>query len=236
MSEPSRLAQKRERTRQALLKAARELVYERGHEKISIQDITERADVGLGTFYNYFECKQTVFEAVLDEIRGQFNQRLNAVRQPVKDPAMIMALTLKYCLQQAQDNDEWNTFLTYSGLAPEDHLLEHDEEQCLQDIQRGVQAGRFKVDDVYYMQSLIMGMIRHVNKEISRGCLGRNAMENTIRYILRMLGLPDVVAKALGETRLPPVQAPARHSPGSGLPRPTSFGNIESVDRSKLVG
>lgn len=236
MSEPSRLAQKRERTRQALLQAARDLVYERGHEKISIQDITERADVGLGTFYNYFECKQTVFEAVLDEIRGQFNQRLDLIRQPVKDPAMIVALTLKYCLQQAQDNDDWSTFLTYSGLSPENHLLEQDDEQCLEDIQRGVQAGRFKVDDVYYIQSLITGMVRHVNKEISRGRLGRNAMENTVRYVLRMLGLPDVVAKALAETRLPPIQEPARHAPGTVLPQPTSFANIESVDQSKLVG
>lgn len=238
MSEaPTRLARKRERTRQALLRAARELVYERGHEKISIQDITERADVGLGTFYNYFESKQMIFEAVLDEIRGDFNQHLDKIREPVKDPAMMMALTLKFCMTEAQDNDEWTTFLTYSGLADGNHLLEQDEEQCLQDIQRGVRAGRFKVDDIYYTQSLIMGMVRHVNREISHGRLARSAMENTARYILRMLGLPDLVAKALAATRLPPVAAPARQPVKPAVTETTlQTGNSASVDRPKLVG
>ncbi|MBD3646697.1 MAG: TetR/AcrR family transcriptional regulator [Pseudomonadales bacterium] len=237
MSEPTRLARKREKTRQALLNAARELVYERGHEKISIQDITERADVGLGTFYTYFESKQIIFEAVLDEIRQRFNERLDAIRAPVKDPAMMMALTLKFCLEQAQDNEEWNTFLTYSGLADGHHRLEQNEEQCLQDIQRGVRAGRFKVDDVYYTQSLVMGMVRHVNREISLGRLSRSAMENTARYILRMLGLPDLVAKALAATRLPPVAAPARQPVGQGVRKePTIPATPASVDQPKLVG
>ncbi|MGK0338981.1 MAG: AcrR family transcriptional regulator, partial [Candidatus Azotimanducaceae bacterium] len=53
MVEPTRLVRKRERTRQALIEAAAVLVDERGHERISIQDITDKADVGLGTFYNY---------------------------------------------------------------------------------------------------------------------------------------------------------------------------------------
>jgi AcrR family transcriptional regulator len=202
--------------------------------EISIQDITEHADVGLGTFYNYFESKQAIFEAVLDEIRDQFNQRLNTIRQPVKDPATIMALTLKYCLQQAQDNDDWNRFLTYSGLADGSRLLEQDEEQCLQDIQRGAKAGRFKVEDVHYTRSLIMGMVRHVNTEISAARLGRNAIEHTIRYILRMLGLPDLVAKALADSRLPPVQSPALQRPA----RLTSvtLPEADPVDQSKLVG
>lgn len=243
MSEPARLAKKRERTRQALVTAARDLVYERGHEKIAIQDITRKADVGLGTFYNYFDSKEHIFEAVLDEMRAQFNQCLEVIRKPVKDPAMILALTLKYSLQQAQDNHDWKTFLAYSGLSTQDHLLEQDDEQCLGDIQRGARAGRFKVDDVYYARNLIMGMIRHVNHEISRGHLGRNAIEDTVRYILRMLGLPDVVAKALANSRLPSVQSssPRHPSPAKIIPVAANFTNAhftdtESVDRSDLVG
>lgn len=209
MSDKDKLASKRERTRRALLDAARALVYERGHDKIAIQDITERANVGLGTFYNYFETKHAVFEAVLDEIRRRFNDRLDDIRRPIKDPALIVAVTLKYCFLEAQDNEEWHTFLTYSGLDGE-RMLHQDEEQCLTDIRRGVSAGRFKVDDVYFAQSLVLGMVKHVNHEIARGRLGRRAMEDATRYILRMLGLPDLVAKALVQTPLPPVPAPRR--------------------------
>lgn len=228
MSDTDKLARKRERTRRALLDAAHELVYERGHEKIGIQDITERAQVGLGTFYNYFETKQAIFEAVLDEIRQRFNERLDALREPIKDPALIVAVTLNYCFREAQDNEEWHTFLTYSGLDGE-RVLHQDEEQCLMDIRRGVSAGRFKVDDVYFAQSLVLGMVKHVNHEIARGRLGRQAMEDTTRYILRMLGLPDLVAKALVQTPLPPVAAPRR------TPRATPEEASERVDDESNV-
>ena len=80
MVEPTRLVRKRERTRQALVEAARSLVEERGHERLSIQDITDRADVGLGTFYNYFDNKQMIFEAALEGIREKFETRLTTLR------------------------------------------------------------------------------------------------------------------------------------------------------------
>ena len=210
MTNSERLERKRQKTREALLDAARSLVLERGHEPIAIQDITECADVGLGTFYNYFDSKQAIFEAVLGQIRDNFNRDLDRIRQPLKDPALIVAQTLKFCFQQAQDNDEWSRFLTFSGLIG-DYSLHQDEEQCLTDLRRGVAAGRFKVEDISFAQSLVTGMVRHVNNEITHGRLGRHAMEDTTRYILRMLGLPDLVAKALVQTPLPPVPISRLH-------------------------
>jgi AcrR family transcriptional regulator len=210
MSEPRLLHRKKERTRCALLSAARMLFYEGSDEdKISIQHITDRANVGLGTFYNYFESKQVFFEAVLDEIRASFNERLTELRVPLKDPATIVAVTLRYCFQQAQDNDEWLNFLSYSGISGE-HFLHQDDDQCLADIKWGAESGRFQVDDVHFTCSLVMGMVRHVTSEIFKGNLNRDAMSETTRHVLRMLGIPDLVAKALTQVPLPPVAAPRR--------------------------
>jgi AcrR family transcriptional regulator len=216
MNDIKRTNRKRERTRAALVNAARNLVFSRGQEKISIQDITDEADVGLGTFYNYFETKSMAFEAVLEQIRGQFTANLNQRREPLKDPATVMAFTLQYCFAQAQDNQEWNTFLTYSGLSG-DYLLHQDEDQLLADIQRGVKAGRFKAEDIKFTQSLILGIVRHVNQEIRQGRLARSAMAEATRHILRMLGLPDQVAKALTQTPLPPVAVARRTETGANL-------------------
>ena len=209
MGEAGRLQRKKVKTRYALVSSARELVYERRHDKISIQDITDRADVGLGTFYNYFDSKRMVFEAVLDEIREDFNQHLTELRKPLKDPATVLAVTMQYCLLQAQDNQEWRTFLSYSGLKG-DYSLQQEESQCLADIRRGAERGRFQVEDVSFTGSLIMGMIRHVSAEISCGNLSRSAMQETTRHILRMLGIPDLAAKALTQAPLPPVAAPKK--------------------------
>ncbi len=211
MVEPTRFASKRTKTRLALVTAARELVKERGHEKISIQDITDRADVGLGTFYNYFETKQMVFEAVLDEMRERFNERLSNLRDALTDPATMLAATLQFCFIEALDNEEWHEFVASSGLQGS-YLLLQDHEQCLADIQLGTKRGRFKVDNPEFVAGLIQGMARHVTQEIIAGRLPREAIKDTSKYILRMLGLPELAAKALTQTPLPPVAA-ARRQP-----------------------
>ena len=212
MSESDRLARKRQKTQRALLDAARELVYERGHDRVAISDITERADVGLGTFYNYFESKPAIFEAVLDDIQARFREQLGCVRQPLKDPALIVSHTLRFCLHQAQTYDEWNSFLKYSGLSG-DYMLAQDEQQCLEDLARGAAAGRFKLEDVEFARTLILGIMRQVTAEIAEGRRDMSAIEEATRYILRMLGMPDLVAKALVQTPLPPTEAPRKISP-----------------------
>lgn len=197
---------KRPRTQEALITAARELVFERSHAKISIQDITCRAGVATGTFYNYFTTKQDVFEAVVENYRNQIALEFEETRGRLKDPAMMVSVTLKYYFHQAQHNEEWRTFLSFSGL-PGRIDLRQDNDECLKDIERGVAAGRFKVEDSHFAQSLIGGMIDHVNVEIAKGRLAPDTADNAVRYILRMLGLPDPVAKALTQSPLPPVSA-----------------------------
>jgi hypothetical protein len=53
-------------------------------------------------------------------------------------------------------------------------------------------------------------MFRHVVSAIDKGHVGRNATDYAIRSILQMLGLPEIVAKALTQTALPPMAAQKR--------------------------
>jgi AcrR family transcriptional regulator len=50
------------RTRVELLAAFRNLVLERGYDKIRVADISDRADVGRSTFYEHFESKHDILE------------------------------------------------------------------------------------------------------------------------------------------------------------------------------
>ena len=50
-----------ERTRQALLAALRDLLFERGYDGFAVRDIVERANVGRSTFYEHFESKEEIF-------------------------------------------------------------------------------------------------------------------------------------------------------------------------------
>lgn len=197
--------EKRASTRQALLDAAQDLVFERGHDRISIQDITSRANVATGTYYNYFDSKGEIFEAVADELRREIAGALEETRNRIKDPAMKVAVTLKYYFVQALDNEDWNEFTRNANLG---HLrLQQERQERLEDLQRGVKGGRFKLDDVHFSEQLISGMIDHVNQSIALGKIGRRSIDHAVRSILQMLGLPDMVTKAVIQTALPPIAA-----------------------------
>src|ERR1700678_2967726 len=69
---PRRAAGRRERhraeTRDRLYRAALDLFAERGFLRTTVEDITEAADVGKGTFFNYFPTK----EHILPEFGGAY--------------------------------------------------------------------------------------------------------------------------------------------------------------------
>ncbi len=59
---------KGERTRRALLDAAEAIFATHGYSDASIVRITERAGVGQGTFYLYFDSKLQIFEELVDDL------------------------------------------------------------------------------------------------------------------------------------------------------------------------
>jgi AcrR family transcriptional regulator len=57
-----------ERTLRKILDAARDEFGERGFSDSSIVAITQRAGVALGTFYTYFDSKESVFQALVKDM------------------------------------------------------------------------------------------------------------------------------------------------------------------------
>ncbi|MDR3739268.1 MAG: TetR family transcriptional regulator [Terracidiphilus sp.] len=78
--QPGRRERKAAETRRALFRAALKLFSERGFSNVTVEDITEAADVGKGTFFNYFPTKDHVL-GVMAEI--QVGQIAEAVAQAV---------------------------------------------------------------------------------------------------------------------------------------------------------
>lgn len=63
----TRFDQRKQCTRRQIRDAAVALVLERGYDAVSIQDITDRADVGRGTFYLHFRDKQEVIASAIQD-------------------------------------------------------------------------------------------------------------------------------------------------------------------------
>lgn len=70
MSAPPR-TEKGTRTRARILQVAAEVFADLGYHDASIVKITQRANVGQGTFYLYFPSKQDVFEEVVRDLNSR---------------------------------------------------------------------------------------------------------------------------------------------------------------------
>lgn len=57
-------------TRAALLRALPDLMMERGYERLTIQNVLERAQVGRATFYAHFDSKDDLLAASVDSLRS----------------------------------------------------------------------------------------------------------------------------------------------------------------------
>lgn len=73
------------RSRRALGSALVELVLERGFTALTVEDITERADVARATFYAHFKDKEGLFARVTSDLLEELGERL---RPTIADSAV----------------------------------------------------------------------------------------------------------------------------------------------------
>ena len=70
----SRHERRRLQTRALLIRTTLQLVLEKGYDAILVQDITDRADLGRGTFYLHFKDKEEVVWAAFRDLFEEFEQ------------------------------------------------------------------------------------------------------------------------------------------------------------------
>jgi AcrR family transcriptional regulator len=74
------------RTRASLVEAARKIFERDGFLGARITDIAEEAHVAHGTFYTYFDDKETIFRAVVESLQSDFLATDQSLRPAVETP------------------------------------------------------------------------------------------------------------------------------------------------------
>lgn len=92
----------RETNRLAILKSARNLFKEKGYETVTIRDICEKSGVPRSSFYLMFSNKKDILKAMLDEVKVDFQTKINDFIQAPNDYERIWFLTASY-LKVAED-------------------------------------------------------------------------------------------------------------------------------------
>ena len=111
-----RVQRRQLRNKKALLSAARQLIHKKGVDTATMQEITELADVGVGTMYNYFRSKDDlVRQIVRDDMDDLVECTLNS-RDSSFDPVRQGGYNYWYFLQKLAQDPLWKHLLARPGL------------------------------------------------------------------------------------------------------------------------
>ena len=206
-SGPTRLDRRKARTRQALIDAAVRLIAEGRGDRASVQEITEAADIGFGSFYNHFESKDQLFETASSEVLERWGRMIDRASAGISDPAEVFSLSLRLSARLSWTHPEVARFITGAGL----DLLDAPgglAPRALRDIQAGQAAGQFSVADAEVALSAVagglIGLLRLHQRHPER--VEESSVDELAEACLRLLGLPAAKARRLAGLPLPAIE------------------------------
>ncbi|ORV45972.1 TetR family transcriptional regulator [Mycolicibacter engbaekii] len=141
----NRLERRKLRTRAALIRAAQGFIAQ-GRLAVPVLEITQAADVGMGSFYNHFDSKEELFAAAVTDALDNIGALLDSYTADIADPAEAFAanyrLTGRLFRLRPQETalllaNSSTLILSDRGLSP----------RALRDITAAVQQGRFTLTD-----------------------------------------------------------------------------------------
>lgn len=109
---PARQDRRKERTRSALIDAAQRLIATGDDAHVSIQGITDLADVGFGSFYNHFESKEQLFETAASAAVDDYLRWLDERLPDDGDPAARLVESVRHTGRLALEHPRTAAVLT----------------------------------------------------------------------------------------------------------------------------
>ncbi|MGZ8801271.1 MAG: TetR/AcrR family transcriptional regulator [Mycobacterium sp.] len=199
----NRLDRRKARTRAALIRAAQNLIAQ-GRTNVSILEITQAADVGMGSFYNHFETKEQLYDAAVEAVMDAYGQRLDHVTAGIQDPAEVFASSFRLTGRLHRREPEFSRVL-FNNLP---RLLSADDglaPRARRDIAAAVDAGRFDVEDLDVAVTITAGALIALGQLLDDQP-DRDVEQTTDRItqdLLRMFGLPRRQAHRISTKPLP---------------------------------
>ncbi|WP_278265248.1 TetR/AcrR family transcriptional regulator [Nocardia sp. AG03] len=200
---PTRSDRRRERTRAALLGAARKFLSE-GKSAVSIKEITDAADVGFGSFYNHFDSKEQLFDEAVRSALEVYSEMRDQVVARYDDPAEIFAVSFRLTGRLQRLLPEMVRVVLHSGMG----VMLRDEglaPRARHDIVAAQEAGRFEPMDpdlaVMAAGGTLLGLLQRLDADPDADAA---ALADEMAYrALRMFGVTKRTAQRLSSGPLP---------------------------------
>ncbi|MEV7385477.1 TetR/AcrR family transcriptional regulator [Streptomyces sp. NPDC091215] len=200
---PRRVDRRRARTRGALVCAAQRLLAE-GRTDVPIQEITELADIGVGSFYNHFDSKEDLFRIAVEEALEWWGSVMDRLTADVEDPAVAYAQSFRMTGRLHRRHPELSRILLHHGL----ELAQSERglaPRAAHDIRAAMAAGRFQVEDLDLALAvtagavLALGALLHAQPDRDDAA----SADLVVRGLLRQFGIPADEAARICSLELP---------------------------------
>ena len=187
-------------TRLRLFRCALQLFSERGFSNVTVEDITESADVGKGTFFNYFDSKEHVLGVMAEIQIGKVREALTQAEAGKRPIRTVLQQLFQHLAEEPGRSPDLARTLISSFLASERvRILVHEHmargRRSLAAIFAvGQQSGeidpRLKKDNLaWLLQQQVLGTILLWSL---RGELRlESAMGNTFQHFWRAIARPS---------------------------------------------
>jgi AcrR family transcriptional regulator len=202
---PNRLARRKQRTRAALIAAARAFIAA-GKLSVPVLEITQAADVGMGSFYNHFDSKDELFAAAVNEVLDLHGARLDKLIAAMDDPAEKFACSYRLTGRLFRQRPQESAVLLSTGLP----LMKADRglaPRALRDIIAAADAGRFAVTDPDLALAIAGGALLGLG-QLLMAQPERDDAETADRFtedLLRLFGMTAKEARRLCQLPLPDI-------------------------------
>jgi AcrR family transcriptional regulator len=148
--ELSRRERKKDETRHRIFHAAIDLFREKGFEQTTVDDITEKADVAKGTFFNYFRRKEVVL-AFLSETRLQAIEEdagaILAESRPAREKLMDLYTTAASAYEEDRELSRYVLIeLMTRMFSPTEEVVVRWHEQIVRLVTQGQENGELRRD------------------------------------------------------------------------------------------
>ena len=184
----ARIVKEEEHTarRNEILDAALRLVYSKGYDKMTIQDILDQLHMSKGAFYHYFDSKADVLEALVERMVVEQVEPL--LLSAVQDPQLTALEKLQHYFDTAVS---WKTAekdlmleLTKVWYSDENALarqkmmalmVKHVTPLFMEIIHQGVREGVFTVPYPEYASQVIINLVQPLGDTFARLLLSEEA-------------------------------------------------------------
>jgi len=192
------------RTRASLLDAARTLFAGQGFEHTAIADITDTADLGVGSFYNHFDSKEDLLAALLEQAFSEQLTALDSRRMDVTDPAEAVAIAHRHWIRLTTDGPEW-AWLVVRLETSFELVVATQGDSARKDLERGIKDGRFFVANREIALQASGGALIAAMRTMLAGHEIAQADSIHAEGVLRMFGVPAAEAAEIARRPLPDV-------------------------------